>query len=225
MRGLYTSLMNYLLYYSPGTCSMAAHIVLEELAVPFELEAVPVAEGATLKPAYLAINPKGRVPALRIAGEARVLTELPAILTYLARTHPAAGLLPSSNTVDEARCYEWLAWLSGWVHGIGYGEVWRPQRFIADTARFGEISANGRETVTKAYEFIERIFAGDDRQWAVPGGYSIVDPLLFVLYGWGMRIGLPMSNDYPAWSAHAGRLLMRPAIQRVMEREGVRLDA
>lgn len=215
----------YRLYYSPGTCSMAAHIVLEELAVPFELEVVSVMDGATLQPAYLAINPKGRVPALRIAGEPRVLTELPAILAYLARTHPAGALLPATNTVDEARCYEWLAWLSGWVHGVGYGEVWRPQRFIADEARFGEITANGRDKVVDAYAFIEQAFADDGRQWAVASGYSIVDPLLLVLYVWGSRIGLPMRADCPAWTAHAERMLMRPAVQRVMEREGVRHDA
>ncbi|WCM23478.1 glutathione S-transferase N-terminal domain-containing protein [Paraburkholderia bryophila] len=217
--------MTYLLYYAPGACSMAAHIVLEELAVPFELEVVSVTEGATLQPAYLAINPKGRVPALRIGGEPRVLTELPVILAYLARTHPAGALLPTANTLDEARCHEWLAWLSGWVHGTGYGEVWRPQRFIADTARFGEIMTNGRDTIVAAYAVIERAFADDGRQWAVASGYSIVDPLLLVLYCWGRHIGLQMRTDYPAWAAHAERMLMRPAVQRVIEREGVHVDA
>lgn len=217
--------MTYRLYYSPGACSMAAHIVLEELAVPFELEVVSVMEGATLQPAYLAINPKGRVPALRIAGEPRVLTEVPVILAYLARTHPAGALLPTANTLDEARCYEWLAWLSGWVHGVGFGEVWRPQRFIADEARFGEITANGRDTVIEAYAIIERAFAGDGRQLAVTSGYSIVDPFLLVLYRWGSHINVQMSSDYPAWTAHAERMLMRPAVQRVMEREGMHSDA
>ena len=95
--------MTYRLYYSPGACSMAAHIVLEELDVDFELERIAVAERATQQPSYLAINPKARVPALGIPGEARVLTELAAILTYLARQHPDGRLLPAS-AINEARC-------------------------------------------------------------------------------------------------------------------------
>ena len=124
--------MNYRLYYSPGACSLAVHIALEEIGAPFERREVSVARGETTQPDYLAVNPKARVPALAIAGESRVLTELPAILTFLARQHPEANLLPSSNALDEARCHEWLAWLAGWVHGVGYGELWRPLRFVSD---------------------------------------------------------------------------------------------
>ena len=198
---------------------MAVHIALEELGVAYDLEAVPIAQGATQQQPYLSINPKGSVPALRLPGETRVLTELPAILAYLARQHPAGGLLPLDNAA-EARCHEWLAWLVGWVHGIGYGEIWRPARFTSNEANHDEIRAHGRQIVLDAYSKIEQALA-DGREWAVPGGYTIVDPFLLVLYCWGMRIGIDMRASYPAWTGHTQRLLARPAVQRVLQQEGI----
>lgn len=215
--------MDYRLYYSPGACSLAVHIALEEIGIPFEREEVSVARGETTQPEYLAINPKARVPALAIAGETRVLTELPAILTFLARRHPEANLLPSDNALDEARCHEWLAWLAGWVHGVGYGELWRPLRFVSDPALCETISAAGRRTIEQSCVCIEAELA-DGRPWAVARGYSIVDPFLLVLYRWGNRIGLPMRERYPAWTGIVRRVSARPAVQRAMANEGVFLD-
>ena len=202
---------------------MAAHIVLEELEVPFDLELTPIAQGATLQPHFLAINPKGRVPVLRIPGEARVLTELPAILIYLARQHPSGNLLPRKDISDEARCYEWLAWLAGWVHGIGFGEIWRPARFVTEPSVHELIQANGRDIILDAYRDIERAL-GDGRPWAVSFGYTIVDPFLLVLYRWGNRIGIDMRVGYSVWTGHTERLLDRQAVQRVLRREGIAID-
>lgn len=215
--------MTYRLFYSPGACSMAAHIVLEEVRADFVLERVDLSAGAHLQPDYLAINPKARVPALGIPGQPRVLTELHAILAYLAGQHPRAGLLPQGDPVQAARGHEWLAWLSSWVHGTGYGAIWRPQRFTAETAHYDAIRAQGRRTVEEAYRTIESQFA-DGRQWALPGGYSIVDPFLLVLYRWGNRIGLDMRAACPAWTAVALRLAERPAVQAALKRETVTLD-
>ncbi|NRO97628.1 glutathione S-transferase [Paraburkholderia sp. NMBU_R16] len=215
--------MNYRLYYSPGACSLAVHIALEEIGIPFERQEVSVARGETTQPDYLAVNPKARVPALAIAGETRVLTELPAILTFLARRHPEANLLPNENALDEARCHEWLAWLAGWVHGVGYGELWRPLRFVSDASLCETISAAGRRTIERSCVCIEAELA-DGRPWAVAHGYSIVDPFLLVLYRWGNRIGLPMRERYPAWTGVVQRVSTRPAVQRAMANEGVFLD-
>jgi glutathione S-transferase len=216
--------MTYRLFYSPGACSLAAHIVLNELGVDFELERTAVTEGATQRASYLAINPKARVPALGVPGADRVLTELPAILTYLARRHPEGGLLPTADPLDEARCHEWLAWLADWVHGVGFGGIWRPVRFSAEPAHYDCIRATGRRTVIDSFGIIERHFA-DGHLWAVPYGYTIVEPFLFVLYRWGNRIGIDMRGNYPAWTAASMRLLERPAVQRTLKREGVTIDS
>ncbi|MGN6316302.1 glutathione S-transferase family protein [Trinickia sp.] len=216
--------MTYRLYYSPGACSMAVHVVLEEIGAPFALEEVSVARGENRRPEYLSVNPKGYVPALAIDGQAKILTELPAILVYLANQHPRAGLLPTTGAIDEARVLEWLAWLAGWVHGVGYGGVWRPERFAADDSSAHEtIRANGRRVVRQAYAKIEQTLA-DGCAYAMPTGYSIVDPFLLVLYRWGNRIGLPMREDYAAWTLLTQRILERPAVQRVFEREGIAIE-
>lgn len=212
--------MTYRLYYSPGACSLAVHVVLEEIDTPFALHEVSVARGETQQSAYLAMNPKGRVPVLEIPSEAKPLTELPAILVYLARRHPEAGLLPASP-IAEARVLEWLAWLADWVHGVGYGELWRPQRFcVQDPTLHEALRANGRRIVHEAYATIEQKL-GDGRRWAVASGYSIADPFLLVLYRWGNRIGMHMCEQYPAWSAHTQRMLERPAVKRTLEREAI----
>jgi glutathione S-transferase len=214
----------YLLYYSPGACSMAPHIVLEELGLSYRTELVSVSDGATVREPYLEINPKGRVPALRILGGARVLTEIPAILTYLARQRPMSGLLPADDPLFEARCQEWLAWLSGWVHGVGFALLWRPMRFSPVTSQHDTLQATGRQTILEAFAEIERQLA-DGREWAMPGRYSIIDPFLLVFYRWGNRIGLTMRDGYPAWTSINDRISNRPAVRRVLDSEGLSIES
>jgi glutathione S-transferase len=214
--------MSLVLYYSPGACSLAPHIVLEELGANYNLELVSVADGATQREPYLTINSKGRVPALRIDKEACVLTESVAILTYLGRRSAAHPLLPPAGTKAEARCYEWLAWLSGWVHAVGFGLIWRPVRFTADSRQYEALQASGRLTVEAAFGEVERQLA-DGRDWAIPWGYSVVDPFLLVFYRWGYRIGLSMHTQYPAWSAMADKLAQRSAVKRTLEQERISL--
>lgn len=213
------------LYYSPGACSLAPHIVLEEIGAPYELElrSARNAEG-TSAPAYLALNPKGRVPALAgmpgsAGGAPGLLTEAPAILFFLARSHPDAGLLPR-DPAAEARCMEWMNWLSGTVHGQSYGQIWRAHRFIGDPAQHAAVVAKGRENLDEQYAYVETVLA-DGRDWAVPGQYSIVDPFLLVFWLWGQRTGLEMAARYPVWARLSERVLARPAVQRALEQEKV----
>lgn len=209
--------MTYQLYYSPAACSLAVHIMLEELGQAFELQLVtnPRETG------YLAINPKGRVPVLMIPGEPQPLTELPVILTYLAQRHPEASLLPD-DALTAARCHEWLAWLAGWVHGVGFGALWRPERFITDPQVFAMIQAKGKIQILDSFRSIEKRLGTPDS--ALASGYTLVDPFLLVLYAWGERINLPMDEDYPAWTARTQVTLARPAVIRALEREGIRLE-
>ncbi|OEO29945.1 glutathione S-transferase [Devosia insulae DS-56] len=212
----------YQLFYAPGACSMAVHIILEEVGAEFELFAVSVANRDTQREPYLSINPKGRVPALRIRGEAKVLTELPAILRYLASRYPEHALAQSADPLLEARITEWLAWLSGWLHSVGYGLIWRPERFDPDPSHAPALAAQGKRVVEAAYQDIERALA-DTRTWSVEERFSIVDPFLLVFYRWGSSIGFSMRDRYPAWTRHAQLTLQRPAVQRAMAREGIAL--
>lgn len=213
------------LYYSPAACSLAVHIVLEEIGAPYETEirSAQNSEG-TSAPDYLALNPKGRVPALTgVAGAAGgapgLLTEAPAILNFLALSHPQAGLLPDDPSA-RARVHEWLNWLSGQVHGLGYGALWRPQRFVDDATLYPAIETRGLKTIVAGNDHIERILS-DGRDWAVPGAYTIVDPFLLVFQLWGRRIGLDMQARWPTWAALSDRTLARPAVRRALDQEGL----
>jgi glutathione S-transferase len=222
--------MRHRLYYSPGACSMAAHIVLEEIGEPYDLELVSSrgrlgGEGTT-SPAWMAQNPKGRVPALsgvagRIGGSDNLLTELHAILFYLARTHPRAQLLPA-DPAGEARAIEWMNWLASNVHAMSYGQIWRTNRFVTAEDRFAAVQDKGLQNLREQYAYIERLL-DDGRTWALPSGYSVVDPYLLVFYQWGGRVGLDMKQNYPAWRRLTDQTSERPAVQRVLAQEQITL--
>jgi len=218
----------YRLFYSPGACSLAPHILLEEIGLPYQLELVSASgdrEGEmTSTTEWKSINPKGRVPALsgvpgRIGGRTNLLTEVSAILFHLARLHPSAGLLPS-GPAEEARCLEWMSYLCSSVHATAYSQIWRPLRFVEDESAAPTVIAKGEQAVREQYAYIEGLLA-DGRDWAVPGSYSIVDPYLLVFFRWGKRIGIDMASHYPSWTHLAARTAARPAVQRAMEQEGI----
>ena len=222
--------MHHRLYYSPGACSMAAHIVLEEIGEPYDLELVSsrgrVGGEGTTSPAWMAQNPKGRVPALsgvpgRIGGSESLLTELHAILFYLARTHPQARLLPT-DPAGEERAIEWMNWLASNVHAMSYGQIWRANRFVADERDFAAVQNKGLQNLREQYAYIEHLL-DDGREWALPGGYSVVDPYLLVFYQWGGRVGLDMKDNYPAWHRLTDQTSQRPAVQRVLAHENITL--
>ena len=216
-------------YYSPGTCSLAPHIVLEEIGEPYELTLISASgprEGeATSTPAWKAINPKGRVPALmgvsgHIGGADNLLTEVPAIMTYLARTNPTAELIPS-DPAGEARCIEWMSWLSSNLHSMAFAQMWRAHRFTTDEDGLSAVRNRGREIVVECFAYIERLLA-DGRSWAIREGYTIVDAYLLVFYYWGRcRIRLEMETLCPAWTRLSEVVADRPAVQRALKIEGL----
>ncbi|WP_394835396.1 glutathione S-transferase N-terminal domain-containing protein [Pendulispora rubella] len=214
------------LYYSPGACSLAVHIVLEEIGRPFETVRVPIPEGAHRRPEYLAINPRARVPALRTEGT--VITEVGAILSYLAdreRTSGAPTLAPAPGTLARARFQEWLSWLSSSVH-IAFAQIWRGERFSDDASVHGTIAETGRRTVRAFYREIdtrlETVAKVTGHPHALEEGSSAVDPYLTVFYRWGHRIGEPMEG-YRSLERLAHEVAARPAAKRALARENVTL--
>jgi glutathione S-transferase len=128
------------LYFSPGACSLASHIAIEETGAPYEAKLTALARGEQRTPEYLAINPRARVPALKT--EDGVITENVAILTYLAKRFPEKNLLPR-DLPGEVRCISTMAWLSNTVHP-GFTRVFRPERFAEDAATHEAIKKSGR---------------------------------------------------------------------------------
>ncbi|CAI8892876.1 MULTISPECIES: glutathione S-transferase family protein [Pseudomonas] len=217
----------YLLYYSPGACSLAAHILLEEMAQPFKLELRSALKGiGTQTPEYLSINPKGRVPALLcldspIGEETGVLTELPAILAYLAHQAKTGRFIPDTPG-ELGRCLEWLNWLSGTVHSLSYGQVWRPQRFVDDENLFPAIVEKGRRNVMDNYRFIEQHIV-EAKAPSILSGYNVVHPVLLVFWIWGKWIDLDMNKSFPAWHRLVHSVIERPAVRRALATEGIDL--
>lgn len=208
--------MTIALYYSPGSCSLAVHIVLNEVGQPFELRKFATADRANYSAEYLAINPKGRIPALQIDGF--VLTEVPAILAYLGRRFPRAALYPADAAEAEARCLELLAWSSNTVH-VAYAQLFRPERFVPDEKSYPAVKESGRLNYERCLADIEKRL--QRQPYAVGDQFTVVDPFWLVFYRWGMRSGYDMRNRFPAYTAHAERLCDRPSVQRALHTEGI----
>ena len=218
-----SSVSHLVLYFWPGACSIAAHIVLEETGLTFEAIKVDFAAGKQREPDYLAINPRGRVPAL--ATPWGILTETPAILRYLtaAGTHPtpASRLWPTESRAD-ARCSEWCSWLASTVH-VTYAHISRAERYADSPEGKAEVVRKGIESCRPLWQEInDRLSASP---WALGDTYSVVDPYLQVFWNWGrgQRLRYDMVTDFPAWTDHARRLAERPAVRRAFAREGLAL--
>lgn len=200
------------LYYSPGACSVASHITLEEAGAKYEPTQVLLAKGEHKTESYLKINPRGKVPALRV--DDNVITENVAIMTFVARRFPEANLMPA-DPLGEARCLSMMAWLSNTVHPC-FTHIFRPERFAEDESALPSIKAAGKKSFWVNLQEIDSIVAG--KQWMQGAQFTTCDPYALVFYGWGTRIELPMKDlkNYTAWKE---RMLQRPAVRKVLERE------
>ena len=203
-----------ILYYSPGACSFAPHVALEEAGANFEAQRVVLAEGEHRSPEYLAINPRARVPALD-DGQG-IITENVAILNFIGAVYGADGSVPVADPHRAARCNELLSWFASSVH-IAFAQLWRAERFTDDEGVHGAIQEGGRTNLRRYFDEIEAL-CGDG--WLVPGGFTAADTYLTIFLRWGLRIGEAMSN-YPRWAALVARSLERPAVKKTVAAEGL----
>ena len=181
------------LYMSPGSSSMATHIMLHEIGVEFESRWISFGKREQHMPEYLALNPEGKVPTLLVDG--LPLTEVAATLYYLAKRYPAAGLFPEGDLAAEAQIISWMSFIASTIH---------PARRI------------GVERWKEVFELAEKRLGR--RDWAV-GRYSIADIHLFRLF-WRFYDALhPAREAYPGLCAHYDRMMARPAVRRVLEIE------
>jgi glutathione S-transferase len=205
------------LYYSPGACSLASHIALEESGLPYETVRVSTAAGDQRKPEYLAINPRGKVPTLMVDG--KPLVENLAILTFVAGGHPKAGLWPET-TWEQAKALSWMAYLAGTVHPT-YSRFFRPERALPEGAPVDAVKAKGGEQYWDCLAEIDRLLEG--KKWAMGKQYTVVDPYLLVMYRWGNRNGMPVAK-LANYTALVQRVLARPAVKKVMADEGITMS-
>lgn len=205
------------LYYSPGACSLAPHIVLCELGVPYEKERVDLTAKKTETGAdFLKINTKGSVPALKMeSGE--VLTEGAVIMHYMADIKSECGLLPKSGTTEYYRQLEWLNFIATEVHKT-MGSMFGAKRWMkTDTAREELTSAMLMLMGQKLTHITEKLGKND---FLMGQTFTAADAYLFTVLGWAKYVNLDLA-PYPAIEAYLGRVAARPAVQRAMKEEGL----
>jgi len=201
------------LYYAPGACSMAAHIVLEESGEKYEPKKVDLAGGEQRTEAYLKINPQGRVPVLRLDNN-EPIAENTAILPYLGKRF---GLWPA-DPIAEAKALSLIGFFAGSVHPA-HAHIGRPERYASDPSAYPTLQETGRKTFHNYLKQMDGMLAG--RQWFADK-YTVLDPYGFVFYTWGIRRELPM-QELKNYTAFKDRMLERPAVQRVVKEEGVKV--
>ncbi|MDJ1156692.1 glutathione transferase GstA [Chelatococcus sp. SYSU_G07232] len=203
------------LYFKPGACSMSSRIVLIELDLAFDAVKVDTDRGVTESGRdYRAINPKGYVPALELADGA-VLTENPAILQFLADTHPEAGLAPAHGTLERARLQEWLNFTSSELHkafgpyfrGQPLEEAEKEQVDIRLARRIGDVEHG----------------LSDGRDFILGNRFTVADAYLFVVLNWSSFIGLNLER-WPYVAAYVTRIAARPSARQAMRQEGLVAD-
>ena len=201
------------LFYSPGACSMASHIALEETGAAYTPQPVLIPKGEHQSPDYLKnVNPRGKVPALKT--DDGVITENVAILTYLARSFPDAKLLPT-DPLGTARATGHMAYLSNMLHPT-FARIVRPERIAKGEAAQNAVKESARDTFWGLLQEVDGII--DGQQWVMGSQYSACDPYTLVFYGWGSRIGLPV-KELKNYTAFKDRMIQRPAVTKVLERE------
>lgn len=206
------------LFYAPGSCATASHIALEEAGTDYELELVKLGEQQQRTPEFLALNPKGRVPAL--ATDRGVLTENPAILAYVAQTWPKAGLMPLKDPFAFAEVQAFNMFLCATLHPT-FAHKFRPGRYADDAQSQAAMQAKVPSVLDEQFGLIEDRLS-DGREW-VHGDYSTSDPYLYIFARWYQRDGMGEPETRPLVRAHIKRMQGRPAVIRALEQEGLPL--
>ncbi len=198
------------LYYSPGACSLSPHIVANEAGLAIDLEKVNLAEHKTESGQdYMAVNPKGYVPALRL-DDGSVLTEGPAIVQYLADQKPASGLAPAAGTIDRYRLQEWLNFIGTELH-----KSFSP---LFNKASSDDVKNTAMTSINKRLGYLNDQLAS--RQYLMGGNFTVADAYAFTIVNWTNFVGIDL-KPYPNVGAYMGRVAARPKVQETLKAEGL----
>lgn len=199
-------------FYFPRACSLAPHIILEELGIRYNRHLVDLRTSQNLEEKYLTLNPKGAVPALMIDG--KILTETQAILTFLGDLLPENNLLPPTSDAARYICHEWMNFMSSSVH-VYIRSIFRPAAYGGDNKTANAaINAQGVKNLAKAISVVEERLG--DNTWALGNQFSVADAYLFIMYLWTTDDRITSVPDRPKWDALAERVWQRPTVRRVI---------
>lgn len=202
------------LFYAPGSCALASHIALEEAGAEYTAHLMDLRAGDQRKPEYLAVNPKGRVPAL--VTDRGILTENPAILAFIAQSFPQAKLAPLDDPFAFAEMQSFNSYLCATVH-VAHAHGLRGYRWANEQTSFDDMKRKVPESVGACYEIIERDMLKGP--WVMGAAYTICDPYLFTVAEWMESDGLDPKR-FPKVLDHRTRMYERPAVKRTLAQEG-----
>jgi glutathione S-transferase len=196
------------LYLAPGTCAQAVHIALHDADAPHRLHLLDFAAGEQRSAAYLAINPRGRVPAL--VTDQGTLTEVPALLLFIAQSFPAAKLAPLDDPFRLAQVQAFNSYLCSTVH-VAHAHKRRGARWADDPAAHEAMQRKVPANMTQCFEHIETdVLKGP---WVFGEDYTIADPYLFTIAEWLEADGVDVAQ-LPKVMAHRARMQARESVQR-----------
>jgi glutathione S-transferase len=198
------------LYYFPGSCALASHIALEEAGADYNTVRLNAGASEQRKPDYLAINPKGRVPAL--VTERGILTETPAILAFIAQSFPGARLGPIGDPFEFARVQAFNSYLCATVH-VAHAHRRRGSRWADEPSSLADMERKVPQTMSECYDLIEREML--QGPWVMGDSYTICDPYLYTITGWLAGDGVDVAR-FPKVQAHGARMESRPAVAKVL---------
>lgn len=200
------------LYYGPGTCARASHIALEEAGAGYTAERLDMKNNQQNSAEYLAINAKGRVPAL--VTDHGILTETPAILAFIAQSFPKAKLVPD-DAFAFAQAQSFNSYLCSTVH-INHAHKMRGPRWATEESSFADMKRKVPQTMAACFALIERDMVKGP--WVMGEQYTVCDPYLFTLASWLEGDSVDIAQ-FPKVADHYKRMSERPAVQKVLAEE------
>lgn len=209
--------MTITLHYAPSNASMAPHILLQELGVPFKLQRVDREHQEHKSPAYLKLNPNGLIPVLT-QGD-MVLYESAAICLHLVDTHPEMGLAPALGTAARAQFYKWLVWLTNTLQPLLI-HYYYPDRIVdpGNAEGAAQVKRQAEARTTALLQQLQAQLQASGGPWLLGEAYSAADPYAFMLCRWTRNFAQP-ARSLPALGDYLERMLARPAVQRVIATE------
>ena len=206
------------LYYLAGSCALAPHIALELSGLPYQ--ATRVQRGKQTDPRYLAINPLGRVPAL-VTSSHGTITEVPAVLSYIAELAPDLALLPNPPTRERYETLRWMAYISSTIHPT-FARLWRAERFASDANCCASVERAAADQLASDFAYIDRQL--EERKWiAGTNSLSVADLYLFVFGRLGLRLA-PSTHNFRHFHRHTLSIAALEATSRAIAQQGITLE-
>ena len=214
--------MSIQLYFSPGACSFVPHLMLEKAGVPFEPIMVKLHKGEQNTPEFKTINPNGQVPVL--VDDGQVLTQILALVGYLDKRFPEAHILPDTP-MARARAIELLSWFNNTVHPT-FTHVFMPHKFSTSPDVQADIKAHAVTTYRQLLVELQALLDASVAQgnaWFGGAHFGPLDAYALTLTRWGSIADIN-PEDFPSLWAYVQRVAQHPPVQRVIERERLKLN-